>query len=828
MAIPSRISTLLYPDNLCHRCAAVDLESLINAPWLARVNSQNPDPNRSVVDFEMERAVYITDFSLADIQASRATCSFCQLLAACARMTGDEAAMRDKQCCIRPKLKWTKSSSLAASASKHQSPKAILAHSGQLHVWFDEYKRVTKPLTLDDTSLLSKLTKRTRQRLLAPEHQGQGVNGHDERCQIFPEIPSEALRHSPLDPMPSRSPVPTASSSWKLIEHSGQVGKALPSDAPVKSAVGSWRIEIVGKASESNRVQIPDNTDLELLHSWFLRCVGEHCHHDIVPEVSSRLTAIREAGLFRAIHTSTGKLATPRASEGYAALSYVWGAAASQIRVTHGAQEGLQSYAPTLRDAANLAKTAGLAWLWVDRICIDQANNEEKAALIPYMKDIFSGAELTIVAAAGDGAHAGLPGAPDTPRRVEQSFDLSLDAGTVRLLPAAHSFNTLNKASVWHTRGWTFEEYVFSHRLLYVFPSEIIFSCSTGTFRESTGQDFVPEPAGSTWGDGGTTPPSIDARLQSQFSNIGSHVHIVDLPDYVRAIEEYTARELTVEEDRVAAFAGLVVAASRCKDYNGAEKAILKHGHPLAHFETLLTWQNVLQYDEDGLRQQQTVRHPTSGKHFAPSWSWAAAGTKVQFLSKGAEHQRTPWFSYSTVGERHVLAQPTTTMTEEIFRLLGLSGAEYIQTRRPWEVTGLLEAEITQLHIVTVTFNARLYPTAQASGGLVLESINDARFQVSITEHWSIVLGSPTTTSASSIHWSRPRQCCIIAGLGHIYIMALQDVDPSLPEFDTSPWPRPVIASRLGVCRISHFSGHGTLMDIMTAGHARWQHICIV
>lgn len=171
----------------------------------------------------------------------------------------------------------------------------------------------------------------------------------------------------------------------------------------------------------------------------------------------------------------------------------------------------------------------------------------------------------------------------------------------------------------------------------------MIFSCSKGMFRESTGPHYVPEPAGSTWGDSGATPSSVASRLQAKFNSAtgDSHHHdlnVVSLDDYVRAVEEHTARELTFEEDRVKVFAGFVVAGAGAGGTpTASERALLRHGHPLAYFETLITWQRVLQYDGEGLRETQRVRRPTLGRQFAPSWSWAAAGTKVRFLHRGGK-----------------------------------------------------------------------------------------------------------------------------------------------------------------------------------------------
>lgn len=61
-------------------------------------------------------------------------------------------------------------------------------------------------------------------------------------------------------------------------------------------------------------------------------------------------------------------------------------------------------------DAVEVTNKLGLQYLWVDRLCINQADDNEKAYLISKMTTIYEEAELTIVAAAGTGASHGLPG----------------------------------------------------------------------------------------------------------------------------------------------------------------------------------------------------------------------------------------------------------------------------------------------------------------------------------------------------------------------------------------------------------------------------------
>ncbi|MCJ1309316.1 hypothetical protein MMC25_002975 [Agyrium rufum] len=97
-------------------------------------------------------------------------------------------------------------------------------------------------------------------------------------------------------------------------------------------------------------------------------------------------------------------------SQPYVALSYVWGPPAGD-------------WPKTILDAVAVTRQLGEKYLWVDRLCINQSDLEEKQFLISKMDAIYEGAEFTIVAAAGD-ARTGLPGVMNTPRRPQPQVDM--------------------------------------------------------------------------------------------------------------------------------------------------------------------------------------------------------------------------------------------------------------------------------------------------------------------------------------------------------------------------------------------------------------------
>ncbi|KAK4242582.1 hypothetical protein C8A03DRAFT_29175 [Achaetomium macrosporum] len=144
------------------------------------------------------------------------------------------------------------------------------------------------------------------------------------------------------------------------------------------------------------------SVDTSLLREWLHDCRQTH-----KPSCSGAFSD-HLAGL-KVIDCQTRKIVAVPDDRSYAALSYLWGqpanAAATQPRQPDEALGG--DVPQVVEDAMVVAKEIGIPHLWY---CIDQADAAEKHHLIRHMDKIYNGAELTIVAAAGDDAHFGLPG----------------------------------------------------------------------------------------------------------------------------------------------------------------------------------------------------------------------------------------------------------------------------------------------------------------------------------------------------------------------------------------------------------------------------------
>lgn len=94
----------------------------------------------------------------------------------------------------------------------------------------------------------------------------------------------------------------------------------------------------------------------------------------------------------------------------YAALSYVWGPR-YEMSNWHTSNDRLPSVVPrTIDDAISLVRHLGWNYLWIDRYCINQNDDDDKSEQIGRMGDIYAGSTITIIAAAGDDDEFGLLG----------------------------------------------------------------------------------------------------------------------------------------------------------------------------------------------------------------------------------------------------------------------------------------------------------------------------------------------------------------------------------------------------------------------------------
>lgn len=150
--------------------------------------------------------------------------------------------------------------------------------------------------------------------------------------------------------------------------------------------------------------------------------------------------------VLRLIDCKSRKIIRSSSNENYICLSYVWG---QHHTSTAPGRDPMESLPKTIEDAMFVALRLGIPFLWVDKYCIDQENPQEKLDIIRKMDRIYSGAQLTVIASAGEDPNHGLPGVRGTPRLAQLKLQ-----GDMTTYVAVESITKETLESTWNSRGW--------------------------------------------------------------------------------------------------------------------------------------------------------------------------------------------------------------------------------------------------------------------------------------------------------------------------------------------------------------------------------------
>lgn len=329
--------------------------------------------------------------------------------------------------------------------------------------------------------------------------------------------------------------------------------------------------------------------DYNLLHGWLDHCRSNH---------TRCVAKTRQHNFFKVINCRTRQVveAPPRCT--YFALSYVWGKSSLNEAVgqLHDGRP-LPELPKTVEDAIALTSSMGIKFLWVDKYCIDQNDEQEMVSQMLRMDLIYLNAELTIVAASGNSADAGLPGVSSVPRTPQPYAKI----GNHVLVSLKGNPKVKMLASTWSSRSWTFQEAVLSRRLLIFTEEQVYFECRAANFCETV--DLLRD-----WDGWNIFMPSREQR---------------GFPWLILArIAEYSKRQVTYQSDTLKAFLGILASYQ-------------KHQHPVYHHYGVPIlppavkgpkgWPSSIRRPlSDGFLaglcwQQQAPGHRRAG---FPSWSW--------------------------------------------------------------------------------------------------------------------------------------------------------------------------------------------------------------
>lgn len=350
--------------------------------------------------------------------------------------------------------------------------------------------------------------------------------------------------------------------------------------------------------------------DLELVQSWLRDCSASHgsCCNDRYTEALSR--HVSELLL---VDVNRGCLVAMQSTTTFVALSYVWGDVPIMkttrnniaflktpgILFQDAGKVTIPAIPATIRDAIHLVRCLGLRYLWVDCLCVIQdASSEAMNRVLQAMAHIYASAEFTIVAADGENANCGIRsiGGQSHKRRIEDFADPEQWA------------TAYPNSSRWAQRGWTFQESLFSRRLL-VFNVAVSWLCGR-TVRHECFEDSAIIFADDLFPD----------EREHSGAPMGLMSLITSVPCLGRwglLVQDYSRRNVTFEDDYVRAFAGATNAMG--SRFPGG----MLHGLPMFYFDLALLW------------QPETAVARRNGQ---PSWSWIGWHGSVECQARWLPH----------------------------------------------------------------------------------------------------------------------------------------------------------------------------------------------
>ncbi|PPQ68541.1 hypothetical protein CVT26_003350 [Gymnopilus dilepis] len=345
---------------------------------------------------------------------------------------------------------------------------------------------------------------------------------------------------------------------------------------------------------------IPDQIDFGMVRNWLTMCRlghGDFCNQSrmLDHEISDPAAEIPS---FRLIDVIDNCIVPAPNNCTYVGLSYVWGNIdpSAILRLLKSNLEDLgrpgslvrkdnfDRIPKTIQDALQVVRELHLRYLWTDSLCIIQDDDGERGSkfdAISKMDLVYGAAYLTIVAAGGADANVGLPGVYPGTRGMPQVVE-ELGPG-FRLAFKAKSEDYV-RSSVYHTRGWTYQEQMFLKRKLTFVGGQVEFGC---------------RKAGTGWREDNV----FEDRYSKHQAVVGSSDKDPnDIGDFEGLISTYSGLSLKFHDDIYNAFAGIT------RYFKSELQAGLCHGIPDKFFDWFLIWQP---------QDAQTRRDD------APSWSWS-------------------------------------------------------------------------------------------------------------------------------------------------------------------------------------------------------------
>ncbi|KAF2032758.1 HET-domain-containing protein [Setomelanomma holmii] len=354
--------------------------------------------------------------------------------------------------------------------------------------------------------------------------------------------------------------------------------------------------------------------DFERIVTWIDKCDKEHAHE---------LQTGCSLPFARFVDIKNRCLVEKGLESKFAALSYTWGKCQqfqlkqewlSELKQPGAIAQIWNDLSKAVTDAIAACERLGIPFLWIDALCIVDDDPNEKHTQISNMDQIYSSAYITLIAAAGNDANAGLPRV--TRQIARKRRILSVDNQDYQLANARDWESSEVDKSAWCTRGWTFQELVLSRRVLAFTPTEVFFYCGRGFQAESmhgrSGSNYESRFGATVLRMCNSVKPQPPEKATYSIQSVRHNYETV----HWNLLNNYLGRQLSYDTDILDAFSGVLNA-------EGATIGQSFWGLPCNILARALFWElNNISIIQPGQHYFKSSEYSMVRREGFPSWSW--------------------------------------------------------------------------------------------------------------------------------------------------------------------------------------------------------------
>ncbi|KAK0108108.1 hypothetical protein ONS95_002930 [Cadophora gregata] len=283
-----------------------------------------------------------------------------------------------------------------------------------------------------------------------------------------------------------------------------------------------------------------------------------------------------------------------------------------------------------MRDAVITTRALGVRYIWIDALCIKQDSREDWAAEAAKMREVYSGAIVTISAANSPSTHSGIFSTRKLGiSRVGSIWKSEEKSGNVYLRSGSELWDHSLQTSALQTRGWTLQEGLLAPRTLSFGQQQMMWEYLehqadeggriTQPTQEYRSKAFIQQMLRVGRQKNANPEPTFLERLHIRTSRTEEWRKPLAIESpydrWWEIVEQYMTRFLTKDFDVLPALSGLA----------RAFEPVLKDRYLAGHWKKdlmpSLMWSRTPRYPADNSsRFDPTI----PSEYLATSWSWAS------------------------------------------------------------------------------------------------------------------------------------------------------------------------------------------------------------